>query len=155
SRKFDELMGGPPRERESQLGQREMDLALAVQIITEKAMIAMARHVKKMTNAKYLCMAGGVALNCVGNGKLLREKIFDDIFIQPAAGDAGGALGVALAIWHRYLGKPRSPTPDGRDRMKGAFLGPKPNDVEIKKWLDQKGYPYTEYSYEELPKALA
>jgi carbamoyltransferase len=155
SKKFDELMGGPPRERESKLGQREMDLALAVQIITEKAMIAMARHVKKMTNAKYLCMAGGVALNCVGNGKLLREKIFDDIFIQPAAGDAGGALGVALAVWHRFLGKPRQATADGRDRMKGAFLGPKPNDAEIKKWLDQKGYPYTEYSYEELPKALA
>src|SRR5581483_10309844 len=125
------------------------------QIITEMTMEKLARHVKKITGMDYLCMAGGVALNCVSNGKLLRQNIFKDIWIQPAAGDAGGALGVALAIWHKYLDKPRAATADGRDRMKGAYLGPKFSDAEIKAWLDGKKIPYEECSAEALPKRVA
>lgn len=104
---FDELFGGPARKPESKLTQREMDLAASVQVVTEMAMIKMARHVRKITGQRYLCLAGGVALNCVANGKVLREGIFDDIFIQPAAGDAGGSLGSAYVGWYHYLGKPR------------------------------------------------
>jgi carbamoyltransferase len=126
-----------------------------VQKITELTMEKQARHVKKVTGADYLCMAGGVALNCVSNGKILRQNIFKDIFIQPAAGDAGGALGVALAIWHKYLQKPRTATTNGRDRMKGAYLGPRFSDAEIKKWLDEQKIPYEEVSAEELPKRVA
>jgi carbamoyltransferase len=155
SPKFAELIGGPPRAQESKLSQREMDLALTVQMITELTMDKLVRHVKKITGADYLCMAGGVALNCVANGKILRQNIFKDIFIQPAAGDAGGALGVALAIWYKYLNNPRTATADGRDRMKGALLGPRIPDAEIKKFLDEKKIPYEEVSAEELPLRVA
>ena len=114
NRAFDKLLGGPPREPESRLTQREMDLARSIQEITEEVVLKMARYVQRETGMKKLCMAGGVALNCVANGLLLREGLFDDIWIQPAAGDAGGAVGIALAIWHRYLGKPRiSPESEG------------------------------------------
>ena len=108
NRAFDRIFEGPPRRSESKITQREMDLARSIQVITEEAMLKMATHAHKETGIKKLCMAGGVALNCVANGRLLREGPFDDIWIQPAAGDAGGALGIALAIWHRYLGKPRT-----------------------------------------------
>jgi len=108
NRAFDRIFEGPPRRSESKITQREMDLARSIQVITEEAMLKMAAHAHKETEIKKLCMAGGVALNCVANGRLLREGPFDDIWIQPAAGDAGGALGIALAIWHRYLGKPRT-----------------------------------------------
>ncbi len=118
--KFDELFGGPPRKPESELTQREMDLAASVQVVTELAMLKMARHVRKVTGQKYLCLAGGVALNCVANGKVLRENIFDDIWIQPAAGDAGGALGCALMGWHHYLDKERIPFPDGTPEERPA-----------------------------------
>src|SRR5262252_6566931 len=101
---FDDLFGGCPRQPESKVTQREMDLARSIQIITEEAMLKMTRYVQKETGMKQLCMAGGVALNCVANGRILREGPFTDIWIQPAAGDAGGAVGIALAIWHRYLG---------------------------------------------------
>ena len=104
---FERLFGGPAREAESRLTQREMDLAASIQEVTEEIVLKMARHARKTTGAKYLCLAGGVALNCVANGRLLREGTFDDLWIQPAAGDAGGAVGVALAVWHRYLGMPR------------------------------------------------
>jgi carbamoyltransferase len=104
---FDRIFGGRPRRPESKITQREMDLARSIQVITEEAMLKMATYVNKETGMKRLCMAGGVALNCVANGRVLRESPFEDIWIQPAAGDAGGALGIALAIWHRYLGKPR------------------------------------------------
>jgi carbamoyltransferase len=104
---FERLFGGPAREPESKLTQREMDLARSIQDVTEEIVLKMARHAKKTTGAKYLCMAGGVALNCVANGKLLEAGIFDDLWIQPAAGDAGGAVGAALSIWHRHLGRPR------------------------------------------------
>ncbi len=104
---FDKLFGGPPRKPESQITQKEMDLARSIQVITEEVMLKMTKFAHKETGMKKLCMAGGVALNCVANGRVLREVPFEDIWIQPAAGDAGGALGIALAIWHRYLGKPR------------------------------------------------
>ncbi|HQR68242.1 MAG TPA: carbamoyltransferase [Thermoanaerobaculia bacterium] len=104
---FERLFGGPAREAESKLTQREMDLAASIQEVTEEIVLKMARHVRKTTDARYLCLAGGVALNCVANGRLLREGTFDDLWVQPAAGDAGGAVGAALAVWHRYLGMPR------------------------------------------------
>ena len=103
---FDQLFGGPPRQPESLVTQKEMDLARSIQVITEEVMLKMTRFAHKETGLKKLCMAGGVALNCVANGRVLREVPFADIWIQPAAGDAGGALGIALAIWHRYLGNP-------------------------------------------------
>src|SRR6195256_3395171 len=107
NRAFDKLFGGPPRKPESRITQREMDLARSIQAITEEVMLKMAHHVYRETGMKRLCLAGGVALNCVANGRVLREIPFEDIWIQPAAGDAGGALGIGLAIWHRYLGNPR------------------------------------------------
>ncbi len=106
-RGFERLFGGPAREPESKLTQREMDLARSIQDVTEEIVLKMARHAKKETGAKYLCLAGGVALNCVANGKLREAGIFDDLWIQPAAGDAGGAVGAALSVWHRHLGMPR------------------------------------------------
>ncbi len=105
--KFAKLFGGPPRTKESDLTQRDMDLARSVQDVVEEVMLRMTRHAKKQTNADYLCLAGGVALNCVANGKILRENLFKDIWIQPAAGDAGGALGGALAVWYSHLKKLR------------------------------------------------
>lgn len=104
---FDRVFGGPPRKPESEITQREMDLARSIQVITEEVLLKMARYTHEVTNKKQLCMAGGVALNCVANGRILKELPYDDIWIQPAAGDAGGALGIALAVWHRYLGKER------------------------------------------------
>ncbi|MFN0085079.1 MAG: carbamoyltransferase [Blastocatellia bacterium] len=169
---FDKLFGGPAREPESTVTQREMDLARSVQEITEEVVLKMARYVRQETGSKKLCMAGGVALNCVANGKLLRANIFDDLWIQPAAGDAGGAVGIALAIWHRYLGKPRvSPESQGTwessreysngvprlyaDGMKGSYLGPRDTEEEIEKYLKANNYPYKKYSREELPHAVA
>src|SRR5438552_2849292 len=104
---FDRLFGGRPRQPESPLTQREMDLARSIQDITEEVMLKMAQFAHRETGMKHLCLAGGVALNCVGNGRILRDGPFEDIWMQPAAGDAGGALGVAASIWHRYLGQPR------------------------------------------------
>ncbi|MCP5104879.1 MAG: carbamoyltransferase [bacterium] len=154
NRKFDKLFGGPPRRKESQMGQREMDLARSVQEVTEMAMLRMARHAKAVTGSKYLCLAGGVALNCVANGKILRENIFDDIWIQPAAGDAGGALGAALAVWYDYLDKPR--TVDGKnDLQKGSYLGPEFGDGDIKEFLDKNNIPYTRYEDDELTEVTA
>src|SRR5437762_13936987 len=105
---FDSVFGGAPRKPESKVTQREMDLARSIQVFTEEAILKMVRYVHQETAMKNLCMAGGVALNCVANGRLLREGPFEDFWIQPAAGDAGGAVGIALAIWHRYLGKERT-----------------------------------------------
>ncbi|HEU0175664.1 MAG TPA: carbamoyltransferase [Blastocatellia bacterium] len=172
NRAFDELFGGPPREPESRLTQREMDLARSVQEITEEVVLKMARYVRRETGMKKLCLAGGVALNCVANGLLLRERLFDDIWIQPAAGDAGGAIGIALAIWHRYLGRPRkSPESEGTwissrkssngvappyaDGMKGAYLGPSNSEAEIEQYLKANNFPYTKYSRRDLPDAVA
>ncbi len=155
SSRFDDVFGGPPRTAETKLGQREMDLAASVQAVTELAMEKQARHVREVTGCKYLCMAGGVALNCVSNGKLLRKKIFDDVWVQPAAGDAGGALGVAMAVWHRYLGQPRKTPGNGRDSMKGSFLGPAPDNEAAKAYLTSKGAPFRELTADELPREIA
>jgi len=155
--KLGALLGGPPREPEAPLTQREMDLARSVQDITEEVMLKMARFAHHETGARDLCLAGGVALNCVGNGRLLREGPFENVWIQPAAGDAGGALGVALGLWHRHLGKPRvsaeesgewerrapgpSPVPPRyADGMQGSFLGPRFSDDEIGRFLETNGY---------------
>jgi len=145
---FSKLFGGEPRKPESPLTQREMDLACSVQKVTEEVMLRMARHVHKETGMENLCLAGGVALNCVGNGRLLREGPFKRIWIQPAAGDAGGAVGVALLIHHKVLGHPRSVQPD--DSMKGAYLGPAFSDAQIQAYLDSVGAVYERVSYQDL-----
>ncbi|MCI0664372.1 MAG: carbamoyltransferase [Acidobacteria bacterium] len=172
NRAFDKLLGGPPREPETKLTQREMDLARSIQEITEEVVLKMTRYAQKETGNKRLCMAGGVALNCVANGKVLRDGLFDDIWIQPAAGDAGGCVGIALAIWHRYLGKSRiSPEREGTwfssqnhsngvplpyaDGMKGSYLGPSNSEAEIEQYLKGHNFPYTKYSRSDLPKAIA
>ncbi len=154
SNKFHDLFGGPPRKPESELSQKEMNLARSVQEVTEEIVMKMAKHVKKVTGKKYLCLAGGVALNCVSNGKLLRSGIFEDIYIQPAAGDAGGALGCALIAWYQHLGNERK-TDGLSDSMKGAYLGPQFSNNEIKLFLDQKGYKYQELEDNELPEKIA
>ncbi len=138
---FDKLFGGPPRNAESMITQREMDLAASIQKVTEEAVVRMARTAKEITGAKYLCLAGGVALNCVANGVLLREKIFEAIWIPPPAGDAGGALGAALFAHFQLLEKPR--TPNGSDALlQGSLLGPKFSNEEIRQFLDSKKVPY-------------
>ncbi|MBI5774605.1 MAG: carbamoyltransferase [Verrucomicrobia bacterium] len=158
SPEFDKLFGGPPRKSESVITQREMDLAASIQAVTEKIMLHMARAAKQLTGAKHLCLAGGVALNCVANGKLLRAGIFDDLWIQAAAGDAGGALGAALFVQHQLLDGPRSP--NGQDSMQGSLLGPKFSNEEIRAFLDEKKIPHTFYADEaqllaETAKAMA
>ncbi|HJT79784.1 MAG TPA: carbamoyltransferase [Chthoniobacterales bacterium] len=138
---FSSLFGGPPRTPEMQITQREMDLAASVQKVTEEAVLRMARTAKQLTGARYLCLAGGVALNCVANGVLLREKIFDDVWIPPPAGDAGGALGAALFVHYQLLENERKP--QGSDLMlRGSLLGPKFSDEEIRAFLDAKNVPY-------------
>src|SRR5437870_1609463 len=139
---FDRLFGGPARVPESKLTQREMDLARSVQAVCEEIMLRMARTAQRETGMENLCLAGGVALNCVGNGRLLREGPFRRLWIQPAAGDAGGALGVAQLIWHRYQQRPRTVTP-GKDTMKGAYLGPEFAPEEIEAFLQAQGAVYT------------
>lgn len=152
---FADLFGGPPREAESTVTQKEMDLAKSVQVVVEKAILNQGRYVKEETGMDYLCLAGGVALNCVANGILLREKIFKDIWIQPAAGDAGGALGVAMSIWHKFLGKERSATPDGKDRQSRSYLGPSFSEDQIKEYLDKANYPYKQYDRDKAPDEVA
>lgn len=140
SPKIEELFGGPPRAPESRLTQREMDLARSVQEVTEEIVLKMAAHVRKETGESKLCLAGGVALNCVANGKLLRSGIFDDIWIQPAAGDSGGALGAAYIGWHHYRDKPAEPK-QGRDRMRGSYLGTAYSNDEIGAFLTSQRVP--------------
>jgi len=142
SKKFDRLFGGPPRKAESQITQREMDLAASIQAVTEDILLRMARHVHRETGLKKLCMAGGVALNCVANGRILRETDFEDLWVQPAAGDAGGALGTALFIWHQLLGKER--TPDPLSSQRASYLGPEFGREEIRRFLDGIGAKYHE-----------
>ena len=129
--KFDQLFGGPPRLAETPVEQRHMDVARSIQQVTEEIMLRLARHARDETGLKNLCMAGGVALNCVANGRILREKIFDHIWIQPAAGDAGGALGAALAVWHMHKEHPQPRQVVRPDAMQGSFLGPEFTDDEI------------------------
>ena len=185
NKKFDQLFDGPRRKPESRLSQREMDIAASIQVVTEEVVLRLARTVQKELNVDYLCMAGGVALNCVANGRILREGPFKDIWIQPAAGDAGGALGAALAVWYQYHNQPRpvkspvsSPleTPSKtsgnnanvmtllpevkavtvpQDQMKGAYLGPKFKDVEIQTYLDSINAKYLRLEDSELMPRLA
>lgn len=136
--RFASLFGGPARKPEEMLTQRHMDLAASVQTVTEEVMLKLARSAAAETGLKNLCLAGGVALNCVANGKLLRDGCFENIWIQPAAGDAGGALGVALSAYHGFLGKPRGPS-DGRDRMRGSYLGPAYEQQDIEARLGAAG----------------
>ena len=172
-RAFERLLGSPARRPESRLTQREMDLARSVQDVTEEIMLRMARHAHRETGSKKLCLAGGVALNCVGNGRILREGPFEELWIQPAAGDAGGAIGVALSLWHRYLGRPRvSPERAGTwqpaaggsrtnglpayaDGMHGSFLGPSFSEQEIGAWLDGRGYPARQLERSALAREVA
>lgn len=152
--KFAELFGGPPRQPETKLTQREMDLARSVQEVTEEIMLRQARHVHKETGQKYLVLAGGVALNCVGNGRLLREGPFEKLWIQPAAGDAGGALGAALYVWHAFLGNPRKANPN-KDAQMGSYLGPSYSDEEIEHFLRMNEIVYQKVSPEDLPEIVA
>lgn len=149
NRKFARLFDGTARKPESKLTQREMDLARSVQEVTEEIMLRMAKHVKKVTNEKYLCLAGGVALNCVANGKLLRENIFDDIWIQPAAGDAGGALGAAYIAYHHHCNKPAIKS-NGVNKQKGSYLGTSYSEDEIAKFIQADNLPHIKYSEEEM-----
>ncbi len=154
SDKFSTLFGGPPRTPESEISERERNLARSIQEVTEDVVMRMAHHAHALTNEKYLCMAGGVALNCVANGKLLREGPFKDIWIQPAAGDAGGALGAAQLVWHKIANKSRTVVP-GKDAMQGSFLGPNFSDEEIKTFLDQHNYIGTRYEKTEWAEHIA
>ena len=138
---FDKLLGGPARVPESKLTQREMDLARSIQVVCEEIIMRMARTVHRQTGMENLCLAGGVALNCVANGRLLREGPFKRLWIQPAAGDAGGALGVAQLIWHRHCRQPRT-IASGNDAMRGAYLGPEFSPDEIREYLDTQGAIY-------------
>ena len=149
NRKFAKLFDGPPRKKESSLTQREMDLARSVQEVIEIAIINMARYAKQITGAKYLTLAGGVALNCVANGKLLRENTFEDLWIQPAAGDAGGAIGAALAVWYDYLGNERHLSTN-LDSQKGSYLGPSYSNEEILEFLIKYNIPFSKLVDEEL-----
>ncbi len=140
NREFDKLIGGSPRKPESPLTQREMDIAASIQAVTEEAMLRATRHIHERTGMKNLALAGGVALNCVANGRILRETPFENLWIQPAAGDAGGALGAALFVWYQLLGNPRRA--NGRDTQRGSLLGPAYADEYIRQFLDARGAKY-------------
>jgi carbamoyltransferase len=146
NRRFAKLFGKPPRRPESDLEQHHMDLAASIQAVTEEVILRTARHVHRQTRMKHLVLAGGVALNCVANGRLLREGPFDALWIQPAAGDAGGALGAALFVWHQLLEKPRPVT--SHDSQTGSLLGPEFSSHEIRRFLDQCQVPYQRFSCE-------
>ena len=154
NRKFDALFGGPPRTSETDITQREMNLAASVQKVTEDIVLELAKGIAQETGERNLCLAGGVALNCVANGILLREKIFDNIWIQPAAGDAGGALGAALSTWYLHHNKERS-TSKERDAMKGAYLGPEFSDTEIEAELTACGATFKKLSEDEMIQEVA
>ena len=153
NQKFASIFNHPARKAESNLTQKEMDIAASLQEVTEEIMLKMARHIRYLTNMKNLCLAGGVALNCVGNGKILKEKIFEKIWVQPAAGDAGGALGVALCIWHQIIGNNR--LTNGKDTMRGAYLGPHFKESEIKNFLDSNEIPYRQVNESQLTKLVS
>ncbi|MBK1703254.1 carbamoyltransferase [Halochromatium glycolicum] len=141
SRAFARLFGGPPRQPEAPITQREMDLASSVQVVTEEIVLRLARTLRRELDTDRLCLAGGVALNCVANGRLQREGPFTELWVQPAAGDAGGALGAALAAWHQYLDQPRNGAE--HDRMQGSFLGPRYSNAEIEAFLHERQAPFS------------
>ncbi|MEW5774408.1 MAG: carbamoyltransferase [Thermodesulfobacteriota bacterium] len=142
---FERLFGMPRRQAESDLTQPYMNLALAIQMFTEEAVLRMARTARELTGSPRLVMAGGVALNCVANGKLLRTGMFEDVYIQPAAGDAGGALGAALAAWHIHMGRDKTAAPDGRDIMQGSYLGPEFPERDIRRCIRRFSAPFTRF----------
>jgi carbamoyltransferase len=154
NRRFEKLFGGPPRQPESRLTQRDMDLARSIQDVTEEIMFRMARHVRRETKLKHLCLAGGVALNCVANGRILREGLFDNIWIQPAAGDAGGALGAALFVWYQVLHQLRQP--DGiHDAQQGSYLGPAFGKDQMRAFLRSQSIPHLELNDDEIVETVA
>ncbi len=156
NKKFHNLFGRNPRKRESEISEFEMDIAASIQEVTEEIVISLAKTAAKLTGSKNLCLSGGVALNCVANGKILREKIFDNIFIQPASGDAGGALGVAFAVYHQHLKHQRTCYRTGKDNMAGSYLGNRSSNSEIKEYLDKVGAKYIQIDDEkEYVKKLA
>lgn len=144
SRRFDELFGGSPRRSEDPITQRHADLAASIQLVTEEIVMAAARALHQETGLRNICLAGGVALNCVANGRLLREGPFENVWVQPAAGDAGGALGIALLVHHQLLGAPR--VPDANDSQQGSFLGPRFSDDEVEAVLRRVGASYTRHA---------
>ncbi|OOZ42724.1 carbamoyltransferase family protein [Solemya elarraichensis gill symbiont] len=152
--KLHKLFGGKPRKPESELTQKEMDIARSIQAVTEEIVLRLARTVKKELDVDYLCMAGGVALNCVANGRILREGPFKDIWIQPAAGDAGGALGAAMSVWYSYLDKPRE-ADNSSDKMRGSYLGKRFSNTEITNFLDNTDAVYKQIEDSELMPQLA
>ena len=152
--KFDDLFGGPPRKPESKLTQRDMDLARSIQEVTEEVMLRLVRSLHRESGSEYLCLAGGVALNCVANGRILREGPYKALWIQPAAGDAGGAVGAALTAWHKLADKPRSLN-GSKDNMQGSFLGPSYTNAEIEQFLRSKEAPYERLSDDVLFDLLA
>jgi len=152
--RFEALFDGPPRPPETAMTRREMDLARSIQVVTEEIVLRQAAHAHRVTGERNLCLAGGVALNCVANGRLLREGPFDDVWIQPAAGDAGGALGAALHWWHEVEDHPRTVVP-GRDAMRGSYLGPAYPDDEVAAWLEARGYPHRTLADGELEEEVA
>jgi carbamoyltransferase len=155
NQKFADLFGAPPRDSDATPTQRDMDLAASIQAVTEEVVIKLARQLQSETGADYLCMAGGVALNCVANGRLLREGIFKDIWVQPAAGDAGGALGAAYASYHTYRGQPRVQGEAGADQMKGSLLGPQYAQATVIQALSELGASYTVLDDESLYSTVA
>jgi carbamoyltransferase len=158
SARFEELLGRPPRAPGSPITREDMNLARSIQVVVEEILLRMARHARVRTGKRHLCLAGGVALNCVANGRILREGVFDDLWIQPAAGDAGGAVGAAYSVWHNVLGMPRA-ADDRSDRMRGACLGPEFEPAQIRAFLDARGVRYRELGEMEwaptVAKALA
>jgi len=154
NKRFSKLFDGPQRKPETDITQREMDIAASIQAVTEDVVMKMVRHVHKETGQKYLCLAGGVSLNCVANGRILKESPFEDIWIQPAAGDAGGALGAALSVWHRFLENDRMAS-EAKDSQQGSYLGPAYAGDTVKAFLDNHQYPYLEMSPPDRPKQIA
>jgi len=153
NKKFCDLFGAPPRKSETKMQKIYMDVARSIQYVTEEILLRMARHVHQITGSDKLCLAGGVALNCVANGRIIRETPFKEIWVQPGAGDAGGAVGTALYTWYYYLQNKR--TPDPLDSQKGSFLGPEFTNDEIKKYLDENNIPYKELKSDEIPNTTA
>lgn len=154
NRKFGRLFGAPARKPESRITQKQMDLAASIQKVTESIMLKISRHIHKSTGQKNLCLAGGVALNCVANGRILAEGPFENIWVQPASGDAGGALGAALLAWHKYLGNQRAPDDTG-DSQKASLLGPEFSDRQIADFLTEKNIPHKQLSPAELSKIVS
>lgn len=154
NRRFAKLFGGPPRKPETGITEREMDIAASIQAVTEEVVMKMVNHVYQETKKKYLCLAGGVALNCVANGRILREGPFQDLWIQPAASDAGGALGAALCVWHRFLGHERVVC-GSQDNQQGSYLGPAFSNEAVREFLDSHGFPHHELNPPERARTIA